>query len=262
MSGSVRALGGYSKTIDMVDSVLKPPYEENNVTLVQRARKLAQAHGIKVVVETDTGGPFDRVTAGESEKQSAHLKKLATQRGVLQSSTPDGNYLLWDANTKGKPVTTIEEGQPPTGRFNASFRGRERFNSYRVIGSTPRDNGETIVQDTVVPTSRMTTIRMNDILEGEFEAAAKWVRNRALADAMTIQIPVAGWLDLRGNLWDPNTLVTIISPTLGVPDGFTFLIRAVELEERENEKSGVLSIVPPQVYTKGDIIEPWRQNQT
>jgi prophage tail gpP-like protein len=257
-AGTIRNLGGFSKTIDMVDSVLKPPYEESNVTLVQRARKIAQNHGLKVVVETDTGGPFDRVTANESEKQAVHLGKLATQRGVLQSSTPDGNYLLWDANTDGKPVATLEEGFPPVGRFAAQFRGRERFHSYRGVGSTPKGEGENIVQDNAVPTSRMTTFRVNDVLEGEIAAAMKWTRNRALANALTMALPVAGWLDPRGKLWEPNTLVTIVSPTWGVPDGFTFLIRSVELEERENEKSGTLNIVPPQVYTKGELIEPWK----
>ena len=255
--GTVKNIGGYSRTADLIDSSMRPPYEESNVTLKQRAEKLVQAHGIKAVFEADTGGPFDRVTAGESDTIYSHLSKLARERGVLISSTPDGNLLFIEANTKAAPVATLEEGQPPVGKYNAEFKGRRRFNTYRAINTTPFGSNEGIAKDERVPRSRIRTFRVQESLTGEIETAAKWERSKTLADALTIPVPVIGWLDPRGNLWQPNTKVTLISPSIHVPNGFDFLIRSVEFNERGNEKSAVLNLIPPQVYTKEELAEPW-----
>lgn len=249
----------FSKTADIIDSSMRPPYEENNVTLRQRAEKLVQAHGIKAVFETDTGGPFDRVTAGESERVGTHLGKLARERGVLQSSTANGDLLYWEANVRSAPVCTLEEGQFPVGRLRFRPDGRKRFNTYIVNSTTPFGNAPpAVIKDNRVPRSRIKTIRVQDSVAGELDVVAKWERNRALADALTIPIPVAGLLNpCTGMPWEVNTKVTVVSQTLRVPNGFDFLIRSIELDTRNNEKSAILNIVPPQVYTKEEIEEPW-----
>lgn len=256
--GTVVSLAGFSKTADMIDSDMSPPYEENNVTLEQRARKLAQAHGIKAVFRNESGGPFDRVTAGEAEKIGTHLGKLARERGLLQSSTAHGNLLYWEADTKSVPVATLKEGQQPVGKLSSRADGRKRFNAYRVVSTTPFGNNKpVIVKDNQVPRSRIRTIRVSDSTAGEMTAAAKWERNRAMADSLTMSIPVVGWLNERTELpWEVNTKVTLIAPSIRVPQ-FDFLNRTIEFEEKENEKSAILNVVPPQVYTKGEVTEPW-----
>lgn len=256
-NGTTMSLAGFSRTADIIDSTLRPPYEENNISLKQRAQKLVQHHGIKAVFETNTGGPFDRVTASESDTIFNHLNKLARERGVLISSTAQGNLLFTEADTKSAPVATLEEGQPPIRNFNAEFNGRKRFNTYRAINTTPFGNNEGIARDKKVPRSRIRTFRVRESLAGEIQAAARWERSKTVADALTIPLPVVGWLDPRGNLWKPNTKITVISPSIHVPNGFDFLIRSVEFSETENEKSAILNIVPPQVYTKEEVTEPW-----
>jgi prophage tail gpP-like protein len=256
--GTVKSMEGFSRTADLIDSTLRPPYEESGVTLNQRARKLVQPHGINAIFEADTGGAFDRVTASESDTIFNHLNKLAKERGVLISSTANGNLLFLEANTTSPPVATLEEGQPPVKNFKARFDGRRRFNTYRGINTTPFGNNEGIVKDDRVPRSRIRTFRVQESMAGEIEAAAKWERSKTLADALTISLPVEGWLDPKGDLWTPNTKVTVVSPSIHVPDGFDFLIRSVEFSEKENDKSAILNIVPPQVYTKEEVTEPWR----
>jgi len=257
--GTVKNLEIFSKTADLIDSNMRPPYEENNVTLEQRARKLAQAHGIKAIFKANTGGPFDRVKAGETETAGAHLGKLARERGVLQSSTANGDLLYWEADVNSAPVATLEEGKFPVGILELRPDGRRMFNTYRLISTTPfGNNPPVVVKDNRVPRSRIRTVRVQESMAGELSTAAKWERNRALADSLTIPIPVAGILNPRtGKPWEVNTKVTVIAPSIHVPDGFDFLIRSVESDARENEKSAILNVVPPQVYTKEDIVEPW-----
>jgi prophage tail gpP-like protein len=256
--GITKNLAGFSRTADLIDSNLRPPYEENEVTLRQRIRKLVQPHGIKAVFEADTGGAFDRVTASETDTILNHLQKLAVERGVLISSTPDGNLLITEADTKSPPVASLEEGQPPVRNFDAEFVGRKRFNVYRAIASTPFGSNEGFAKDKNVPRSRFKTFRVQDSLAGELDLAARWERNKTLVDALTIPLPVVGWLDPNGKRWRPNTKVTVKSPSIHVPNGFDFLIRSVEFSEQADEKTAMLNIVPPQVYTKGEVAEPWQ----
>ena len=254
---TVKNLGGYSRTADMLDSNMKPPLEENNVTLKQRAQKLAQAHGIKAVFNTDTGGPFDRVTISDLEKIDTHLKKLAKERAVLMSNTADGDLLYHGADLKSPSLATLQEGQPPVGNYRVGARSRERFNSYRVLLTTPLDDFEAPAIDKNVSGSRHKVLRIQGAVEGEAAAAARWARNLAWIKALTISLPVEGWLDPNGNVWTPNTKYTFLSPGAHLPDGFDFLVRSVELDETADGKSAVLKLIPPQLYSKEEVAEPW-----
>ena len=255
--GTVKNLGGYSRTVDMLDSNMKPPLEENNVTLKQRAQKLVQVHGIKAVFNADTGGPFDRVTIGDIEKIATHLNGLAKERAVLMSSTADGNLLFHEADTKSPPLATLQEGQPPVGNFRLGAKSRERFNSYRVLLTTPLDNFESIAIDKSVPGSRHKVLRIQGAIEGEAAVAARWARNLAWIKALTFKLPVEGWLDPNGNVWTPNTKYTFVSPSAHLADGFDFLVRAVEFNETPDGKSAILNLIPPQLYSKEEVVEPW-----
>lgn len=267
--GSRKTLTGYSFTIDTVDSSLPPPYERENVTLEQLAKELSLLLGISVVSVDDSGGAFPRVTSHESDTMFAHLSKLATQRGLLISNTPQGDLLIHRAVTDGEIVGTLTEGDPLVTEWQADYDGRKRFHFYKCIvagmstavpiwGEDNNDVGPSTVTsiDNDVPTSRSLTFRADDSTPGNIEDAARWRKNKHIVDALTQPLPVSDWYAPNGTLWAPNTLVTVVSATLGVPNGFTFLIRSVEfiLEDR---RSAVLNLVPPQAYSRnkelGDI---------
>ena len=250
-------LKGYSETVDMIDSHLRPGYEKNGMTLKQIAEDIVRAYGIKAVFDVDPGGPFDRVTAGETETEFKFLAKLARQRGMLVTSTPAGDLLFTEANTTAKPVGTLEEGQFPVQNFAGLFDGRKRWSEIRAITKGPFGNSDAVSKDTNNKRSRFKTIIADENTAGNIEDAAKWERSRMLADALTMPIPVKGFLDPAGNLWRENTLVTLKSPSLFVPDGFLFLIRRVQFKITNSGWSAILHLVPPQVYTKEEVVEPW-----
>jgi len=257
VSGQTMGLEGYSFTADIIDSMVLPPYEVNNVTLENRAKDLIQAIGIDVVFETDSGGPFDRITAKPTDTIYKHLVSLATQRGFLMSSTAAGDLLFLKAAIGGNSVGTLAEKEIQVSEWSARYDGRKRFNTYRATQSSPKTPGTTaIVTDDRVPRSRFMTIRVNDLVTGAVKRAAEWRRSKQLAAAMTFTIPVTGWYAPNGRLWTPNTLVSVISETMFIPDGFTFLIKSVEYTYGETY-GAVLSLVPPEVYTGEALEEPW-----
>ena len=265
--GSSKSLIGYSATINIVDSNLKPDdYEDNNVTLRERAEKLLKPYGLRVVVDASVGSSadekFDRISATESDTIFSHLAPLAAQKKMLISSTAKGNLLFVNANINSEPVGTIEEdAATSTLAYTAKFDGRKRFSIWRVDCQTPlkTDKKNGISKDVNVPITRFKNVRVENDTEGAIQETAAWIRSKEYIKAFTLPFPFPSFYAPNGEIWKENTIVIVKSATLGVPEGFKFLIRQVEYK-RSNEGDGViLSLVPPQVYTGEPIVEPWRQ---
>jgi prophage tail gpP-like protein len=249
---------GFSYTKDLVDSTLDPPYSRNEITLNQLANELAIAKGIRVVDETGSAGVFERVTAEPTDTIFGHLAKLAKQKSRLISSTPRGELLILQANTSGKSVGSIGDQLARGQDYAARFDGTARFNAYRLISKRRgKQLREAIAKDDMVPRSRTRTIQADDTTGGDIQQAADWERSKALVDALTMPFPVSGWFAPDGTLWRENTLVTVESPQMFIPDGFTFLIKSVEYIFEPDGKKSVLNLVPPQVYTGEPLEEPW-----
>lgn len=255
--GRIKNLGGFSFTADAIDSTLKPPYERNNVTLEQVATELVQPLGISAEFDADLGGQFSRVTADATETIISHLSKLATQRGGLISSTPEGNLLFTKAGT-GPTVGTLEEGGPFVTSWGAEYDGRNIHNAYRATRrSIVYGSKVAIAKNNNVPRSRSITFQADDTTQGDILAAAEWRRSKALVDALTMELPVVDWFDPSGNLWRENTFVNVVSPTLDLPNGFLFLIRKVEYIFDNGGRPAILSIIPPQAYNGESIPDIW-----
>lgn len=268
-------LEGWTPTADIIDTTINvktwtqfpgAKYEKNNVTLADRAIELLEPMGLSVVDDVNDNEPFDRVKATPTEKIFDHLAKMAVQRGILISCTNQGELLLTRANATGKPVDSIEEEKVPYQELEITFDGRKRHSTYRAIGQSPQIGPKNVPfnvwkaatsEDVGVPRSRFVAFRANNANLGNIQTSADWKRNRTLAEALTIPFAVSSWYTKDGELWQPNTLVTVKSPTLFIPEGFDFLIRAVEYISEPDRVGAILSLVPPQVYTDEDIVEPW-----
>jgi len=257
--GRSKILEGASNTADIIDSTMKPPYEKNNITLEDRANELVAPYGIRAIFDESSGGPFTRITASPTETIYSHLSKLATQRGFLVSSTIFGDLAFIKANTSGAIVGTIKEGDLFTAeKYQAKFDGRKRFSTYRAISQSPKNTNKiAISKDPGVSRPRFLTFQAQDTTDGNIKNAADWKRTTQLAEALTIPLPVEGWISPNGERWKENTLVSVESETLFVPDGFTFLIKRTEFITETTGKRTLLSIVPPQVYTGEPIPDIW-----
>lgn len=262
-SGSSKTLTAFSATVSIVDSELKPDqYEQNNVSLRERAATLLKSYGLSVVVENgaNVDEKFTRVTAAKNEKIFDHLKKLAKQKKVLISSTSKGNLLLTRANVDEAPVGIIEEASVNSSlRYTATFDGRKRFSDYRVTCQTPRkrDKKAAITKDKNVPIMRFKNLTVQNSTTGNIQDAADWARSKQFAEALTIPFPVPSWYAPNGDIWRVNKTVIVKSKTLSIPDGYKFLIDRVEYDFDEQGKRATLFLVPPETYTGEEIIEPW-----
>lgn len=257
-NASGRRLQGFSFTADIVDSHFSPPYEVYQSTLKDRADQLIRPFGINVIFNDDNriDEAFQRITASANIRIFDHLADLASQRGLLLTSTNKGDALFTRSNS-GQSVGTVAEGSAPALSWTATFNGRNRYNIYKAIGQSPFGAKDAIAIDNIVPRPRFHLFSANDTTEGNIQDAVNWKRSKQLAEAMATTIPVGSWFAPNGKLWEKNTLVTIVSETLGVPLGHTFLIRRIEFEYDILGQTAKLDVVPPQVYTGENIDEPW-----
>ena len=69
---------------------------------------------------------------------------------------------------------------------------------------------------------------------------------------------VATWRDPNGDLWAPNTTVTLVAPGAMVYTEFEFIIRAVQFSRDSRETTATLELVLPGSFS-GEIPEtlPW-----
>lgn len=250
---------GYSFAADVMDSELKPPFEVNRIDLLARAKQLVSPLGIDVLLDSgvEIGGVFDRVTADAGDTIGEHLMSLSTQRSVLLSANTEGNLLITKANTDTF-VGTIAEDSPGVKTWSAAFNGRKRFNSYRVYGQSPGDNAKEAVSiDKNIIKTRFTSFNATDTIKGELQKIADWKKTTRIKKALQLSLTVNDWFDDSGSRWKHNTVVKVISPTLFLPNGFDFLIKSVEYLLSDEVRSTVLNLVPPQVFTGEELVDPW-----
>jgi len=255
--GQVVAVEMFQATADVFDSSLNPPYEFNNLKLSQIAEKLLKSFNIKAIFEGSEGGKFERVTAEESEKVLAFLMKLSAQRGLIVSTNTKGELVFRAAKTTGMPVATFVEGQPGFTELRGSFDGRARFNSIKVVSTEPDNNNRSTETDSRIPSTRGIIIRMDDTNGGNIKTAARYHLNKTIAKSIAISIPVADWYDDASELWRENTFVAIQAPTLYIDEAYNMLIRSVEFAMEPGGRTATLDVVPPEVYTNGEVREPW-----
>lgn len=255
--GRFKILDGFSHTVDMVDSNIMQPYEYYNITiedLIPRILANTGFENLEFATETDTGGPFQKVTVKESETVFAFLTRLAKQRGVLISNTATGEILITSANTGARPIGVIEEGEELVGlaEISADYNGRKRFNQYKVYGNSPEKSSfHHHLFDDGIPKGRTRIMRSDDATPGNIDVTAEWLKNRHVVDAESISFPVPGWLAPDGGLWEPNTTVVVKSETIDAKDGKTFFIRAVKHNLTGDGRVTTLSLVPPEAYELG-----------
>lgn len=252
-------LEGFSNTIDLVDSNMpNPPYEFRYNNLKQIAESLVEPFQIPVIFEEDPGGRFERVTIDNTETIFGFLAKLAKQRSFLITSTNKGELLFTKAKVNQKSVGSLQQGIPPFQTIEANFNGRTRWRGYKALSKRRAKQTKSAVSiDGEIPISRFRTFNADDTTTGDVRKAADWERSTTLSKSLIIKLPVTNWYNPEGNLWAENTIVTVRSESLYIPDGMNFIIRAVEFRFDVNGRTAELSLVPPEVYTGEIIKEPW-----
>lgn len=200
--------------------------------------------------------PFRRACIEPGETAFEFLDKLARERGLTLTCTPDGD-LAYTVSGARKILGVLEQGRNIGKGGTRREDVRDRFHHYRVYGQSAGDDawhgedargGEGTAEDEAVKRYRpMVIISDGTASDGDFADRATWERNRRAARSRTASIPVLSWLDPEKNLWRPNRLIEVKWPKKRIEG--EVLIEGVRLAyDIEDGDVGEVQIVAPGAY--------------
>jgi len=269
-NGSGVMLQGFSKTFRL--SVSNPRQQREFLQSSLKDISLAFSRPFGLVVKSDNSianemnEKFEDEKIGALEIVYAFLQDLARQRGILMSDDVFGNIKYLKANIQQKTVGSIIEGEdglvPMAQDFKATFDDTQIKQNYYSINNSKwsrlLSNPVGVSKNTSIKIPSFKAIQLDSLIEGAGQKAVDFARNYDLATSMQMPFEVEGHYAPNGELWKENTFVSVVSPSLFVPDGFTFLIRQIEYkEDSDGGKRTILSFIPPSLYAGGNIEEPW-----
>jgi prophage tail gpP-like protein len=247
-----------------VDTCLSPKYTHiNNITVKQLAEQICSALGFRMKFLDDPGPPFEFVINPDNETVGKYLQKFAAQRGLFISCDEHGALVFQKAKSSGEPVAHIEYPGRTATAWSHTYDDTNRFHDY-LAWATSADGGKKSSDDTggvrgaavdpSVPGARQLVFKVDDTGSNRIDDVAYWTMLRLALQANEVKIPVSTWFDNNGDLWTPNTLVTVKSPVLDVPATRRMVIRGVEFDYSPDEYTAVLSLLPVLVQKDGKLV--------
>ncbi len=246
-----RTLVGWSPVVDALDSAVVPPYETNNMTLMALATMRLAPFGLVPTWQAGVDLPFKRVKAQRDETNGEQLFKLAKQRSVFIMSDENGG-VVFHQPAAGLPVAEFVEGTPPFDNAEIEWDGRKCFGQYVCFTTAPRGNKQATAVDDRFRICRRTVISAPEGSDADMKTAAEWAARKASADGLQFSQPVPSWYTSAlpiADIWLPNNIVRVKSPTNFLDNGFDFMISSVEFTFDGAQGSRVtLNFVSPTSY--------------
>lgn len=237
------------------------PLEFNGLGLQEIATALADPFGIAVEFRADSGAVFEQVAIEPGQKILDFLTGLAKQRNLIVSSTEGGKLLFWQSVEVGNPVARLVQGSSPVLSVTPNFNPQEYYSHITGIDAVivGLDGSQfTVKNPRLEGVTRPFTFNVPDTIDSDIKAAVDAKAGRMFANAASYSIPVDTWRDHSGELWTPNTSLTLLAPDAMVYSEYEFIIRSVVFERARAKETAVLNIVIPGAFN-GKIPEvlPW-----
>lgn len=222
-----------SKTVDATETSIEHDSGEiRNQPLDAAAREFDSQ---KIGIECDEDLPLEpRVKIKPGETLFSALERVSRGRGILIYDTPEGRLKL-----ATKPEGT-HDGALRFGvnieRATATLTERGRYNPVIVRGQSSEaadidsERFEAEAKDDTVSRRRPMIITLEGQATPErMQERAAWAVQRNAGAAIEVNITVTGWRDDAGKLWQPNYLVAVYDPWLGL-DG-SLVIKTVTFRQ-------------------------------
>lgn len=239
------------------------PLEFNNQGLRGIAKKLAQPFGINVVFKASQGAVFERVALEPGTTILSFLIGLAKQRNLVITSDADGSLVFIQSIVDGVPVARLEQGASPVISVAPVFDPQGYYS--HITGIEPvivglKGSQHTVKNTKVSGVLRPHTFKAPDTIDSNLPEAVAAKVGRMFGQMVSYAVPVSTWRDPSGNLWEPNTIVTLQAKNAMIYSEYKFVIGSVEFTRDSVSKTAVLNLVIPGAYS-GKVPErlPWEE---
>ena len=237
------------------------PLEFNGQKIGDIARTICAPFGLSVEVTAPEGPVFERVASEPAKKAYAFLATLARQRNAVIASTSTGKLLIQQSVTPGRPVARLAQGSAPVTSVTQQFNPQEYFS--HITGLQPAIVGVgggqyTVKNSRLTGVIRPSNFTADDTLTADIKEATEAKVGRMFANTVSYSVTVSTWRDPAGNLWTPNTTITLSAPGAMIYSDYEFIIRSVEFIQENDAESAILTLVLPGAFD-GKIPEalPW-----
>ncbi|WP_176043628.1 phage baseplate assembly protein [Burkholderia vietnamiensis] len=249
---------GRGKCQDLVDcSAVWPNGQISGTSAVDIATKLASHYGIKVNCDVTDLVTIPQFNIFIGETSFEVIERVSRYSQLLVYDQPDGNLRLAQAEKQATAAGGLAEG------FNvqaASIRNsaHERFSRYKAFAQTVATFGDAGVGPSMI--ASVTDDEVNRVRERYIVAEAVqgfadiakrrtiWEMHRRIGRSHVVTIVTDSWRDADGVLWEPNTLVNISLPHLGLQNE-TWLIGEVTYRRTiESGTTAELTIMDPRAF--------------
>ena len=232
-------ISGRSRTGDLVDCCLEPPAEfRGSQLLVDIVQALLKPFGLEV--NSDSIGelniPVVDFKVDPGEKIVETLRRLSELSGAIFIPASDGKLCI-QSLPQTKPDSELREGKDFKECF-AFYDQSTTFSTYIVRSSSVDGKSvKAVVDDHTVSRYRPASVIEPSLSMNEATSLASWRRATQRARSMEVSLTLPGWK--RGSaIWQPNDLVTVIAPSLGIPNAELVVGRVVLACDREESGSG------------------------
>ncbi|QZN97361.1 phage baseplate assembly protein [Symbiopectobacterium purcellii] len=258
----VRAMGR-SKCQDLVDCSAE---WQNNVintsTALDIAKKLAAPYGISVTSDVTDMVTVPQFTINFGESPQAIIDRISRYSAFLYYDKPDGNLYLTRVGAKSA-ASGVEQGVNIEQAFFQSSVD-ERFSDYVGLSlSLNKLEGDyssltlATAQDPDVATMRyrkhITIVESTMAANKLAEQCINWEMNRRYGRSRQLQVTIDSWRDSSGALWQPNTLIPISIPVMGLEDE-SWLLGEVTFTRDDSGTHAQMLLMPPEAF----IVQPYQ----
>lgn len=259
------AISGYSITgvledcsIPMVDGV---PLQTDGLSLRQIAQQLLNKFGLKMKVDAlvaaDMDKAIDSTTGTATGNIKEYLTKLAKQRNIVISHTPQGELLFTRLDAKLKPIYHFTKQSAGVTGMSLSFNGQgmhSHITAVKQAGEDESDNAgqsETLRNPYVINTVyRPLVVSQSSGDDNDSELVAKQTLANELRN-VKVSISLSTWL-VNGSIPKPGQLLSITNDEIylysDLLEPSNWMIEEVQLSEDNQTRRMVLNCVLPEVY--------------
>lgn len=224
------------------------PLEFIRQTLKEIAVKLCKPFGIGVLFHVEPGAKFKQEAMATGTTVLSFLTKLAKERNIIISSTPKGQLLFQQSIPAGKPVAKFRQGESPLFSVTPLFNAQAYFSHITGIESTTTgSHGSqfTVKNPRLNGVNRPHTFSIKSAEGGEIKQTVEAKAGRMFGNMVSYAVNVPTWLDPKGELWQPNTTVTLHAHDAMIYSDYEFIIRNVEFARDSSGEIATLNLVLP-----------------
>lgn len=259
VSSATQTLGGRTKTRLLEKSETMPGVQVDfiDLTIDQIAKIFCDSHGLKVKLESGVtvGDKFDKATRSDNEKPFNFISKLARERKLITSNTPEGECLLRRA-VAGQPVARFEIGQDfldflGVSQLNFEFDTTEIYGNLVAKTQTDdNDNASSAIASKILSEQSVKRYSFKDSTQDQLQGLVEREEKKSVRDFYKNSIPFPSWLiPGKGRRWKTGDIITLVCPEAGITIEKRLIIRQIEFSlDNDNNRVATLNFVPIEVY--------------